>query len=175
MEIPSNNINQPVTFYTKNTGNTINMAIDDNQFYQSNIFSPELNEQIINNKKVTKPIRKKRKNKRLNTLDSDYLPDTIDEETINQEERNFFIKSSLNIKKRIEYIMENLPLINYFYMRNKGKKIRQTVEILNDINENVDELLNSKVPYGEEKEIYSSVAKNLGKAINLIGKTNKNI
>ncbi len=170
MEIPSNNINQPVTFYTKNTGNTINMAIDDNQFYQSNIFSPELNEQIINNKKVTKPIRKKRKNKRLNTLDSDYLPDAIDEE-----DGNFFIKSSLNIQKKIEYILENLPLINYFYMRNKGKKIRQTVEILNDINENVDELLNSKVPYGEEKEIYSSVAKNLGKAINLIGKANKKI
>ena len=64
MEISNNSLNQPVSFYTKNTGNNINMAIDgENHLYQSNVFSAEINEQIIN-KKTAKPIKSKKRNKR---------------------------------------------------------------------------------------------------------------
>ena len=75
MEISGNSINQPVNFYPKNTGNNINMAIDgENHLYQANIFAHEF-AAMQNKKNITLPIRKKRKSKRLNTMDTDYLPD----------------------------------------------------------------------------------------------------
>ena len=93
MEISSNSINQPVNFYTKNTGNTINMAIDeDNRILNGNIFASELG--ITSTKPINKPSKRKRKNKRLNTYDTDYLPDEtgeIDDEKIAKE--NFFISA----------------------------------------------------------------------------------
>lgn len=181
MEISSNNINQPVAFFPKNTGNTINMAIDDNQFYQSNIFSAQINEQLINNRKFSQPLKRKRKSRRLNTMDNEYLPDTAyEEETLKKDEDNFFAQRPQNqlisnIRKKIEYIIANIPLINYFYLQKKTGRIRETVEVLTDINQNVDELLNTQVPFGEEKEIYSSIEKNLTSAVNLIGRVNKNV
>ena len=70
MEISGNSINQPVNFYTKNTGNTINMAITDaSRALEAGITPPEF---VLKEKNVTLPKRKRRKgNKRLNTLDTD--------------------------------------------------------------------------------------------------------
>ena len=64
MEI-SNGLNQPVSFYNKNTGNSVNTVInDDNHLYGSNFFASEnvLKEEV---KLVTRPIKKKRKSKML--------------------------------------------------------------------------------------------------------------
>ena len=180
MEISSNSINQPVNFYTKNTGNTINMAIDeDNRILNGNIFASELG--ITSTKPINKPSKRKRKNKRLNTYDTDYLPDEAEEPEIKEAEKdNFFISSQAeNIinktKKRLYYIVSITPLINYFILRNKTNKIKKTVEKLTEINQDVDELLNTKVPYGEESKLYTDIAENLTNAANIIGKANRNI
>ena len=182
MEISGNSINQPVNFYTKNTGNTINMAIDENKLpLANNIFMPELvTEKALKN--ITQP-RKKRKSKRFNALDSEYLPDEPSEkETTNeiQETDNFFISGNQNnikenIKTGIEHFVTNTPLINYFFMRKKEQNIKKAVETLNDISQNVDELLNTAVPYGEETDVYNDIANNLTKAVNILGNANKNL
>ena len=181
MEISSNSINQPVNFYTKNTGNTINMAIDeDNRILNGNIFASE-----FGIKSVTKPLnrssKRKRKSKRLNTYDTDYLPDDIQETEINEVEKdNFFISPIeedilTKIKKNLLHIISITPVINYFILKNKTKKIKKTVKKLTDINQNVDDMLNTRVPYGEETKLYTDIAENLTNAANIIGKANRNI
>ena len=180
MEISGNSINQPVNFYPKNTGNTINMAIDgENHLYQSNIFAPEF-VAIESKKNITIPIRKKRKSKRLNTIDTDYLPDEVIEESTNNKADNFFISEEKsqkknNLKKAVEHFFISTPLFNYFFLKRKHQKIQKTVEKLSDISQNVDELLNSAVPYGEETAVYRDIAKNLTDAANILGKANKEI
>ena len=179
MEI-SNGLNQPVTFYSKNTGNSINTVInDDNHLYGSNIFSSE-NVLKEESKLVTRPIKKRRKSKRLNTLDSDYLPEesTIAQK-IDAENGNFFLEEKPSIgskfKKAMEHFFTQTPLINYFFLKEKTRKIQETVATLNDITQNVDDLINATVPYGEETALYSDLAKNLTNAANVLGKANKNL
>lgn len=182
MEISGSSLNQPVSFYTKNTGNTINMAIDnENILTNANIFASEFSSKSIV-KNQTSPIRKKRKNKRLNTIDTDYLPDEIEEtpNLPNEQNENFFIKKeehafSERVKNAINFFMTSTPLINYFFLKQKKQKLEKTVATLNDINQNVDELLNTTVPYGEESHIYTDIAKNLTDAASLLGKVGKNI
>ncbi len=179
MEINSG-LNQPVTFFTKNTGNSINTIVDNENYpsFSTNVFTAELNEKRLNQAKKIK----KRRSKRLNTIDSDYLPDEVMPETAVQQEdvNNFFLAPEesvfkKNFKKAINYLFENIPVINYMYLRKKTVKIQKTVEELNDITQNVDELLNSAVPYGEEKELYTSIAKNLTDAATIMGRAQKNI
>lgn len=177
MEI-SNGLNQPVSFYNKNTGNSINTVInDDNHLYNGNIFSPEiaLKEE---SKLVTRPIKKKRKSKRLNTMDSDYLPDeTTSPSKVDAENGNFFLeeKTSLwtRLKKSMEHFFTVTPLVNYFFLKEKTKKIQETVQTLNDISQNVDDLMNTTVPYGEQDALYTDIAKNLTNAAGILGKANK--
>lgn len=180
MEINSG-LNQPVTFFTKNTGNSINTVVDNENYpsFSTNVFAAELNEKRLNQ---AQKIKKRRKNKRLNTIDSEYLQDdAIPESVVEHEDaNNFFLTSDenkikKNFKKAITYLFENIPLINYIYLRKKTVKIQKTVEELNDITQNVDELLNSTVPYGEEKELYTSIAKNLTDAATIMGRAQKNI
>jgi 6-pyruvoyl-tetrahydropterin synthase len=159
------------------------MAIDtDNLPINANIFAPEfITEKIQNNTKKT--LKKRRKNKRLNTLDSEYLPDEAEEtENENKQENidNFFIenkKNSLaeNLKKAIEHFISSTPLINYFFMKERKTKIEKTVETLAGINQNVDELMNTAVPYGEAAKVYRDIAYNLTTAANIIGKTSNKL
>ena len=90
MEINSG-LNQPVTFFTKNTGNSINTIVDNENYpsFSTNVFTAELNEKRLNQAKKIK----KRRSKRLNTIDSDYLPDEVMPETAVQQEdvNNFFL------------------------------------------------------------------------------------
>ena len=183
MEFLGNSLNQPVNFYTKNTGNTINMAIDtDNRPVSANIFAPEfVTEKTLNSS--NKKLKRRRKDKRLNTLDFEYLPDESEEtETEEKQEQvdNFFIepkKNSFgeNFKKAAEHFISSTPLINYFFMKEKKSKIEKTVETLSGINRNVDELMNTAVPYGESAKVYSDIANNLTTAANIIGKTNNKL
>lgn len=176
----SGGLNQPVSFYTKNTGNNINTVISgDNHPVSVNIFSPEINEQILKHNKQ-KTSKKKNKSKRLNTLDTDYLPDeSYDEPLITEEsENNIFIpknekKYTEKLEKFLKYFLENTPLFNYFFLKNKKNKLQKTVESLNDITQNVDEMMNTIIPYGEEKTMYGDIAKNLTQAANIVGHANK--
>ena len=176
MEI-SSGLNQPVSFYNKNTGNSVNTVInDDNHLYGSNFFASEnvLKEEV---KLVTRPIKKKRKNKRLNTMDSDYLPDEASNIKVEPESGNFFLeeKPSLwkRLKKSVEHFFTVTPLVNYFFLKEKTKKIQKTVETLNDISQNVDDLMNATVPYGEESALYTDIAKNLTNAASVLDKAHK--
>lgn len=179
MEISGNSLNQPVNFYTKNTGNTINMAITDTgRALEGNISAPEfiLKEKSINTAKH----KRKNKNKRLNTLDSDYIPDEILNDEIEENKDNIFSnqpqsKIKKKLKKGIDYFFSSTPLINYFFLKQKQKSIENTVEALSNINQNVDDLINTAVPLGEESSVYTNIADNLKKAARLIGETNKNI
>ncbi len=180
MEISSNSLNQPVNFYTKNTGNNINMAIEgENSLYQSNIFAPEFG--IKRAEKIpSSPHRKKRKSKRLNTIDTDYLPDEIENSDSNNQNDNFFLIQNKNsvierLKKAFDNFIISTPLLNYFFLKQKHKRIQKTVETLNNINQNVDELVNTAVPFGEEETVYKDIAENLTKAAVILGKAGKNI
>lgn len=178
MEI-SGSINQPVSFYTKNTGNTINTAIDaDNRAYKENVLVSE-----FNSDKITKPIKKSQKKhgkiKRLYTYDTDYLPDDAEISEKEKDNTNFFItddsKRFSNFKKKFKKILNSIPLINYCFLKQKKENIKETVKTLNNINKNVDEILNTQVPYGEDTSIYNEFAKNLTEAQQIIVKANKNM
>jgi len=185
MEISGNSYSQPVNFYTKSTGNNINTVMEsENQLYGAGAFAAE-----FQNGKITLPSqkteKKKRKSKRLNTLDTDYLPDEPDEDItaseINSQEKNednFFIeetKKNNKIKEKIIHIVSVTPLINYFFLKNKKLKIQKTVKELNDITQNIDELLNTTAPFGENTNLYNDVAKNLTTAAEILGQAQKNI
>ena len=71
--------------------------------------------------------------------------------------------------------MQKAPVINYFFLKRKTKTIKNTVNSLNNINQNVDELLNTAIPYGETSVIYQDIAKNLTQAANIISEANKNL
>ena len=176
MEI-SNGLNQPVSFYNKNTGNSINTVInEDNHIYGSNFFASEnvLKEEA---KLVTRPIKKKRKNKRLNTMDSDYLPDETSNVKVEIESNNFFLEEKPSLwnrfKKSVVHFLSVTPLVNYFFLKEKTKKIQKTVQTLNDISQNVDDLMTATVPYGEESALYTDIAKNLTNAASVLGKAHK--
>ncbi len=180
MEISSNSLNQPVNFYNKNTGNNINMAIEgENHLYQSNIFASEFGIKKIE-RNSSAPNRKKRKSKRLNTIDTDYLPDEAEVQEEKFQNENIFLENEQNslikrLKKSIDYFLTSMPLINYFFLKEREQKIKKTVEKLNDINQNIDELLNTAAPFGEEDTIYQNIAENLTNAANILGKDKKNM
>ncbi len=176
MEISGNSFNKPVSFYSKNTENNINTLVEsENNLYRANIFAPEFQKKA--EKTLTLPFRKKRKNKRLNTIDTDYLPDETEETEIKadniflENEQNLIMK---NLKKTYEYFITSIPLINYFFLKEKQQKIKKTVEKLSDISQNMDELLNTASPYGEEEAMYENIAENLTTAATIIVEENKN-
>ncbi len=178
MEIFSNSYNQPVNFYSKNTGNNIGVYIEkENQISGNNFFMQETAKQE-NIKAITNPVKRRRKNKRLNTIDTDYLPeeelDYSNKDTAKSE--NFFMEKRdivKDIQEKCIKIVEETPIINYFFLRRKEKEIKKTLETLSNINQDVDELMNTAVPYGENQEVYNNIAKNLIEAANIIGKANR--
>ncbi len=175
MEISASNYNNPVNFYPKNTGNNINMSVEsDPQIYSTNVFMSEFVQQP--KIKTNVPAKKKRRSKRLNTIDSEYFPDETEEIKSTKPDGNFFIEQKSNpIKPKIVKMLKSVPLINYFFLKQKTRKIKNTVESLNNINQNVDELVNTAVPYGERTEVYQALAKNLTEAANIIGMSNKEL
>ncbi len=180
MEISGNSLNQPVNFYTKNTGNTINLAIKDSSLPMQSVSAPEF--EVKEKIKKTQQKKKKSINKRLNTYDTDYLPDEVQEkEPVEKNTDNIFAapntenKIKSNIKKTIEHIVTTTPLINYCYLRQKERTIKSAVDKLNGISRNVDELLNISVPIGEESAVYKDIANNLNSAVHIIGNANKKI
>ena len=85
-------LSQPVNFYTKNTGNSINTALnEENQAYSSNIFAPVSQIKTQNTQKTLSKRRKR--NKRLNINDNDYLPEEypIESKEISAD-NNFFMR-----------------------------------------------------------------------------------
>ena len=168
-----NGLNQPVSFYNKNTGNNVNTVINEENTYSSNFFVSDM--KLKENAKATNPTKRKRKNKRLNLLDSEYLPDEALDEAIEKDSENNFFKQKENpISKTFKFIFTSIPLINYFYLKNKSKEIKKAVETLNNLSQDVDDLITSPIPYGESKNTYTNIANNLNNVASLINETNKN-
>ena len=172
MEIGGNNLSEPVRFYTKNTENLIKRNVETADISQTpNIFAGKI---TIKEKAklVTSPIKKKRKSKRLNVLDTEYISDDRIEQ--NQEENLATAKKEntpkISLKKISNFIFTKIPLINYFFLKNKKKEIQTTVEKLNGINQDIDDLMASSVPFGEDKKYYDDIANNLTSAANILGK-----
>lgn len=170
----SNRIDPPGSMYA---GNNINFVPSgENKIYGGNIFSSEFALKEKADAKKTKSAKKK-KSRRLNTMDTDFLPDET-EEAAAETENNFFNQPRVNpgvekLKKAIDYIFTSIPAVNLLYLRNKGRKIHKTVEKLNSIIQNADELLSSAVPSGEGSIVYDNIAKNLTDAAIAIGEANK--
>ena len=53
-------------------------------------------------------------------------------------------------------------------------KNKKAVEKLNDLSQDVDDLITSPIPYGESKNTYKDIAKNLNDVASLISESNKN-
>ena len=79
------------------------------------------------------------------------------------------------LKKALGLVFSATPVINYFFLKQKTKRIQKTVETLNGISQNVDDLLNTAVPYGEETNLYNDIAKNLNDAATALGKANREL
>ena len=177
MEIGGNNLSEPVRFYTKNTENFIKRNVENTDISQTpNIFAGEF-EIKEKSKVVSSPIKKKRKSKskRLNVLDTEYISDDRLDAT---QEENIFInkkenKSAISLKKITNFIFTKIPLINYLFLKKKKKEIQSTVAKLNGINQDIDDLMTSSVPFGEDKKYYDDIANNLTTAATIIGKTEK--
>ena len=130
MEI-SGGINNPVNMYGTATGNNLNLAVEsENKIYGSNIFSSEfIQKEAV--KAMSNPHKKRRSGKRLNTIDTDFLPDEVAENPNNAESAsNFFVNKKTNkikekLKKSIEYIFTSIPLINCFYLKQKEIRIQR--------------------------------------------------
>ena len=169
-----NGLNQPVSFYNKNTGNSINTIINEDNTYSSNFFVSDMKLKEVS--KTTNPkTKRKKKNKRLNLLDTDFLPDEALDEAIEKDSENNFFKPKENVfNKAFKFIFTSIPLINYFYLKNKSKEIKKAVDKLNDLSQDVDDLMTSQIPYGESKNTYTDIAKNLNNVATLVSETKKN-
>ena len=89
-----NGLNQPVSFYNKNTGNSINTIINEDNTYSSNFFVSDMKLKEVS--KTTNPkTKRKKKNKRLNLLDTDFLPDEALDEAIEKDSENTRVYLSL--------------------------------------------------------------------------------
>ena len=108
-------------------------------------------------------------------MDSEYLPEDALDEAIEKDSENNFFKQKENVfNKAFKYIFTSIPLINYFYLRNKSKEIKKAVEKLNDLSQDVDDLITSPIPYGESKNTYTDIATNLNNVASLINESQKN-
>lgn len=175
MEIGGNNLSEPVRFYTKNTENLIKRNVENTDISKTaNIFAGEITLRE-KEKLVTSPIKKKRKSKRLNVLDSEYISDERIEQ--NNEENIFLTKKEskkgISLKKITNFIFTKIPIINYVFLKNKKQEIQTTVEKLSGINQDIDDLMSSSVPFGEDKKYYDDIANNLTSAANILGKSER--
>ena len=171
-------LSQPVNFYTKNTGNNINTSVsEENTVFSSDIFAskpPEISQ------KTKIPRKRKNGKNRLYINDNDYLPDEIDEEQSPQtSEDNFFISQSkppiyTTIKKSIEHFFSVTPIFNYFYLKKKSKQIGKTLDLLNNLTQDVDDIINSPVPYGEANTAYNNITNKIKNAVSIITETKRN-
>ena len=69
----SNGVTRPVNLFNTSVGNNINLALEsENKIYTGNISSSEIPIQKTN-KNFSNNYKKKKKNKRLNTIDTDFF------------------------------------------------------------------------------------------------------
>lgn len=179
MKIPKDNIPNTDFYFTSSIDN---LSIDDIELDLSskqNVFS-----QVP--AKMTNPVRVEKKTsfkKRLNIFDNSFLQNeqNMVDATKKNEANNSIVKSDFNqILKSIRVvfrgILEKVPVVNYFALKEKQNKIKETINTLNSINNDVDELINLSVPsYGELSDKYKILTDSLIKANNINSQIRKEI
>lgn len=127
---------------------------------KQNVFSQPIPKNIKS--KGTNPI------KRLNTYDNDFLPQEDVSNQIQKSNNIFkhsdFSQFSNHLMAAFKGLITNTPVINYFIMKDRQSKLKQTLNKLNSINSDVDELINLSVPFGEKTDKYKMLCENLVKA-----------
>lgn len=110
-------------------------------------------------------------NKRLNTMDSHFMVEAEPKKITfgNTVSKNPFWSPDFQqlaqtFNSVAKKVLVKVPVVNYFVLKDKHKRLKQTVERLNTLNNDMDELLKSKMPYGEQYTIYKSLSESLMKA-----------
>lgn len=179
MKIPKDNLSNN-DFYLNSSID--NLAIGDIELDLSskpNVFSSGV-------PKATNPVRVDKKpssmKKRLNIFDNQYLQseENISESVNFQGKNKIIIRSDFNqllasMKVVFKGVLEKVPVVNYFVLKEKQDKIKETINRLNSINNDVDELINSSVPFGEIPDKYKILSENLMKANNINSQIRKEI
>ena len=102
--------------------------------------------------------------------DGDYLS------RVSISQKDFFGNAKDNIFKFLKFIFVNLPIINFFYLKIKQSKIKNSMNTLDCINEDVDKLVNffeGKSVVNETK--YKKICEELIKANNIQSEIEKEI
>lgn len=134
---------------------------------------------------TTSPIsqnkKKKKSNNRFNISDNEFLDETNYIPPIEQaQSENLFAVQAEptildNVSKSIKGAMKYVPVLNSIILKGKSIKLQKTLNGLNEINRNVDDIITTSMPYGEEDRKYSEITKNLSDASTLLEQAKKDI
>ena len=138
-----------------------------------------------NNVFATSPItqnkKKKKTNNRFNISDNEFLDETNYVPPVEQPQtENLFAVQSQptildNVSKSIKGAMKYVPVLNSIILKGKSLKLQKTLNGLNEISRNVDDIITTSMPYGEEDIRYSEITKNLSDASTLFEQAKKDI
>lgn len=104
--------------------------------------------------------------KRLNIYDNNFMPqDEVSIQEVNQNSVNQNSKFSFNqMVVAFKGLVAKTPVLNYFILSEKRDRLRDTLNRLNSINAEVNELTSLKSPYGERDDKYNMLCSNLARA-----------
>lgn len=134
---------------------------------------------------ATSPInqnkKKKKANNRFNISDNEFLDETNYTAPVEQPkaENLFAVQTEPtildNVSKSIKGAIKYVPVLNSIILKGKSIKLQKTLNGLNEINRNVDDIITTSMPYGEEDRKYSEITKNLSDASTLFEQAKKDI
>jgi len=179
MEIQNNKLLKPGFSFNPSLQDIDVEVIELDLSKKQNLFS---NPQII---RKNPPLVEKKSApvKRLNAMDNEFF---VNEDLVAAQnasgkaaKKTFLTSDFKQLLKSMKTVVKNiglkLPVIGYFLIKDKHLKLKTTLKTLSDINDEVDELMKCSTPFGEQPEIYSSIARNLLKANNIHSQIVKDI
>lgn len=105
--------------------------------------------------------------KRLNIYDSDFMPQEEAGIQANTKKNPADLNQKLSFNQMavaFRGLIAKTPVLNYFILSDKRNRLKETLDKLNSINSEVNELTSLKSPYGERDDKYSMLCSNLAKA-----------
>ncbi len=172
MKIPKDNINQNNFYMNPSIENLEMEDIELDLASKPNVFSKVHSVPIYNQ------TPKRPKSKRINAMDSQLFFNEIDNKANDHADKlqtNNFEQFTKTLGVAFRGLLTKLPVINYFVMKDKHDRLKQTISNLNSINSNVDEMMKTSMPYGEQAEVYKVLTENIMKANNIHSQIQKEI
>ncbi len=173
MKIPKDNISHNNFYLNPSIENIEIEGLDLDLSKKPNVFSSITTTAPISNNSKHFP-----RVKRLNSMDNEFLFNegkNIEADTLNKS--NSFNVFHLVNRASVAFkgFLEKMPVIGYFVTKEKRAKIKETLDSLNAINNDVDSLLKTSVPYGEQSGVYEVITENIMKANNIHAQMQKDI